>query len=128
MKRISVISFAVLYLLLTAGLTMNVHYCLGEVESISLIPIPDKCCCDTAEIPLNCCGDEQIIFQFSPDDQWFVSHTHDLKPLLVEIIDLPPVQLIQTDHCQQTIQSHSKSPPPDGVPIWLMHSNFTFYG
>ena len=45
MKRLSTISFSIIYLLLTAGFTMNIHYCLGEIESVSIIPIADDCCC-----------------------------------------------------------------------------------
>lgn len=128
MKRFFTISFALMYLLLTAGLTINVHYCLGEIESITPFVQADVCSCGTDEMPMDCCGDEQMIFQFSPDDQLIKSDHSVFKAPLLETIKIATVRFIENEDQQKIIFKFCKSPPPDNIPIWLKNSNFTFYG
>jgi len=128
MKRFLVISFAIFYLLLTAGFTVNIHYCLGEIESITPFVQVDNCCCGTAEMPMDCCGDEQMIFQFSPDDQLIKSEQSIFKTPLFEIIEIASVRSVENEDHQKLIYKICKPPPPDNIPIWLKYSNFTFYG
>ena len=128
MKRFLIILFASFYLLLTAGFTINIHYCLGEVESITPFIQADVCCCGTDEMPMDCCGDKQMVFQFSPDDQLIKSEHSVFKAPLLETIEIASVRSLENEGHQKVIYKFYKSPPPEKVPIWLKYSNFTFYG
>jgi hypothetical protein len=79
-------------------------------------------------MPVDCCGDEQLIFQFSPDDQLIKSGLSFLKVPVFESIEIASVRFINNEDHQKVILKICKSPPPDNVPIWLKNSNFTFYG
>jgi hypothetical protein len=128
MKRFLSISLAMMYLLLTAGFTINIHYCLGEIQSVTPFVKADSCCCGTDEMPVDCCGDEQMIFQFSPDDQLIKSDYSIFKAPLLEPIEIASVRCIENEDHQKVILKFCKSPPPDKIPIWLKNSNFIFYG
>ena len=128
MKRFLTISMAMMYFLLTAGLTINVHYCLGEIESITPFVKAYSCCCGTNEMPMDCCGDEQMIFQFSPDDQLVKSDNSIFKAPLLETIEIASLRFIENEDHQKVIIKSCKSPPPDRIPIWLKNSSFIFYG
>jgi hypothetical protein len=128
MKRSIAISFSLVYLLLTAGFTMNIHYCLGKIESVSIIPVADNCCCDDTGMDMGCCGNETMIFQFSPEDQLVQSDNSVFKAPLLEIIEIASIRSIDhEDHAKVTLKI-CNSPPPEDIPIWLKNSNFTFYG
>jgi len=128
MKRFLAITFAMLYLLLTAGFTVNIHYCLGEIESVTPFIANENCCCESTEMPMGCCGDEQITFQFSPDEQLIKSDQSIFKVPLLEVIEIASVRSIENEVIQKEINKFCKSPPPKDIPIWLKHSNLTFYG
>jgi len=128
MKRISAISFSVVYLLLTAGLTMNIHYCLGEIESVSIIPVADNCCCGENGVDMGCCGNETMIFQFSPADQLVQSDNPVFKAPLLEIIEIASIRSIDHEDHEKVTLKICNSPPAKEIPIWLKNSNFTFYG
>jgi len=128
MKRISVILFSAVYLLLTAGFTMNIHYCLGEIESISIIPIADDCCCGDTSMDMGCCGNETMILQFSPDDQLIQSDNTVFKAPLFEIIEIATIRSIDHEDHEKVALKNCNSPPAENIPIWLKNSNFTFYG
>jgi len=60
-RKIINILFAALYLFLTTGFTITLHYCGGEVISISVDSIPsqvDKCDMDGNVCSHACCSDE----------------------------------------------------------------------
>jgi len=128
MKRISAILFSSMYLLLTAGFTMNIHYCLGKIESVSIIPIADNCCCGNTGMDMGCCGNEQMIFQFIPDDQMVQSENTVFKAPLLEIIEIASLRSIDHEDHERVALKICNSPPPEKIPIWLKYSNFTFYG
>ena len=129
MKRISAISFSVLYLLLTAGFTMNIHYCLGEIESISIIPVANNCCCGDTSMDMGCCGNETMIFQFSPDDQLVQQSENTVfKAPLLEIIEIASIRSMDHEDHERVTLKICNSPPPKEIPIWLKNLNFTFYG
>jgi hypothetical protein len=60
-RKIINILFAALYLFLTTGFTITLHYCGGEVTSISIDSLPsqgDKCDMDGYVCSQTCCSDE----------------------------------------------------------------------
>lgn len=128
MKRISAIVFTFLYLLLTSGFAINVHYCLGEVDSVSLIPLSKECCCGETGMDMGCCGDEQIVFQHSPQDQLVTSENTVIKAPFSGILETASIQLPEFKNNENTVLSVCNSSPYQETPLWLKYSNFTFYG
>lgn len=60
MKRIFNISFALVYLFLTSGFTITIHYCGGMVSDVSIVRTSgdqDPCGCDNT-CGDSCCNDE----------------------------------------------------------------------
>ena len=69
MKRIVAIIFALLYIGSVSGWALNLHYCGGELNCVSLWVEDDCCACPDEEEP-GCCNDEGIYIKASDD-----SHT-----------------------------------------------------
>jgi hypothetical protein len=69
-KHISVF-LAVLLLVSNVGLAFNVHYCGGEIASVSLnsnLSTEKGCCPKTAAKKDSCCKDKKIVVQKKSDD------------------------------------------------------------
>lgn len=74
MKRLCSILFALLYLSSVSGWALNLHYCGGELNCISLLVKDDCCACPDEEEP-GCCSDEGVYIKASDD-----SHTAGNAP------------------------------------------------
>ena len=75
-KKLLHILFAVVYLFLTAGLTITAHYCGGEIDSVSLLRTlgdKDTCGCEDTSCCDPCCEDEVQTVKIT--DQ----HTYEAK-------------------------------------------------
>ena len=52
----------------TFGINVNVHYCGGEISSISFgTSDADKCACGIKKMKKNCCEDKNFSFQVNDD-------------------------------------------------------------
>lgn len=83
MKRFFAILFAVLYITLTSGFAVNVHYCMGKLASVELQEAPADHCgkCGKPAKGMDCCKDE---FKFCK-----VTETHQAAKALQQ--DFSPV-------------------------------------
>ena len=72
MKRYLTILFSFLYLFLAMGISVNLHYCHGEVDSVSFFSQEGSCCCHKAGKPSHCCFDENYKYELN-SEQFFSS-------------------------------------------------------
>lgn len=127
MKRAVTVLFSLVYLFLVTGITINVHYCMGEVKSVTLYSEGQLCCCETDSMPLGCCSDETLVVQFSPDDQLAESGIVVAKHAarVEEEISTP---IRDHRHSQRSDAMRGAVAIAPGPPIWLKHCNLTYYG
>ena len=94
MKR-NIIFILSLYLFSISGLAAQIHYCGGELETISFgFQESTKCCCDGVSKCNNCCKNEE--FKPSVSNHFSVKH-QTIKPLnLTAIQVVHPELLIKT--------------------------------
>jgi hypothetical protein len=131
MKRGAVILFALFYLLVTTGLTLDVHYCGGKMVDVEVLGAPDHCCSKVKkschkEEKNKCCKDETVVVQL---DQWQIISTLaslDFIPVLVANVakdlqsrDIP----VASQH-----QIFNDLPPPKAGPLWLLYHSLVYYG
>jgi hypothetical protein len=82
-KQISLF-LAVLLLVSNVGLAFNMHYCGGELASVSLnSPLPslksEKGCCEkVASEKDSCCKDKKVVFQKKTDNGVFKSFSFQM--------------------------------------------------
>jgi hypothetical protein len=67
LKKCTVLFLAFLLLVSNAGFAFDVHYCGGEIASVSLnttaSATPQKKCCETKEEKSSCCKDKVVHFE-----------------------------------------------------------------
>ncbi len=74
MKKILVAILAVIYLGVSSGVAMNIHYCMGKISSVDLMTLNDKCGkCGMKKGANSCCKDEFKFFKLK-DSHKFISN------------------------------------------------------
>lgn len=69
MKRVSTIFLLALYLVVTSGIVLNIHYCMGEVSNIA-IATDSKTSCSTCGMDNDgCCHDDVKLVKLSDSHQ-----------------------------------------------------------
>lgn len=136
MKRFLIISFTAVYAILSMGFSLRVHNCLGAQDSSCCMSTccgdegqeEDPGCAFPADAEIPCCDDEVFIVQFQ-------SEPYLTSQVLQEVQDdaLIVTQRLHNQHggeserCTDFLSAVgfiSDSSPP----LWLLYSNFTFYG
>ncbi len=70
LRKIFIVSLSVLYLAVTAGLVVNMHYCMGDLSSVTFshdADHTDGACskCGMNKTENHCCSDEVTTFKLS---------------------------------------------------------------
>lgn len=138
MKKLIVIPVMFLYMLAATGIMIHAHYCGQELESWQMyVNNEDGCkddvCTDVAEEEEGCCKDEVVVTKIS-NDQDVVSF-FKLKLASAEWIlpgAIQPFYSAQsvTYELPAIITGHPNAPPGlwQQIPLFKLHSRFTYYG
>jgi len=112
----------------TIGISVNVHYCNGEVKFVDIIADFGNCCCGDEEDSDNCCDDETFFYQLN--DEQNVRQN-------IRILSVQPVSCIAETYCVLEYSNWANEeinyeqldlPPPDKRSIWLLNCSLTYYG
>ena len=128
MKKFTSILISVLYLFITTGFTLNMHYCSGELESISIFSRQNNCCCGGGEMENNCCNNKQFFLQFDADQKVIAPNVLSFEQY--KFIKIEKHVLFDYEASEVELQNmfHSNLPPPPKQAIWKTNCTFLFYG
>lgn len=124
MRKITYSFFAGLYLLLTMGVQINAHYCLGKLRSVSFNLSSNSCPCGEG-IEMPCCEDKSVFLQ--------LQETHD-NPSILFFSIVPSVSPTyqnvspQSPVPEKTIKSYLANAPPSKAPAYIAFQRLTYYG
>ncbi|MGZ3864483.1 MAG: HYC_CC_PP family protein [Bacteroidia bacterium] len=62
MKKLFFIFFSFLYLVSSAGVSFNVHYCGGKIKSISFFTSEEDGCCGRKMKSKKCCKEKTVVY------------------------------------------------------------------
>lgn len=111
MKKAFAIFFAVLYFYSASGICINLHYCGGKVESISLFQTDEDDCCGEEE-KMNCCK-ERTAFVKIEDSQVNASSLQVPASKCIASDILIAANFTQVLSAIQTTNFVYKDAPPD---------------
>ncbi len=128
MKKAVATLFSVLYLLVTAGLAVHVHYCSGEIASVQLFSETNSCCDDEEDCSTNCCHYSSLVFQLE-EQQSLMSHfrlniEQPAAKLAASASFHTPDLPLQEDESVVDYELH----PTPNEPVWLLHCSLVYYG
>ncbi|MFN3917617.1 MAG: HYC_CC_PP family protein [Flavobacteriales bacterium] len=131
-SRLLIISVLPLYILLSTGLSLRIHYCHGELKSISLSGSQNCCSKDACDMGggKKCAGclDEELIIEPIHFEQ-INTFTNDYKIVLPQyVINSYLVSFDSVISTQSISLVVFSRPPPLNEKIYLAHHQLTYYG
>ena len=129
MQKINpVLSFllASLYMALTVGVGLKVHYCHGDISSIALSASALDCECGDESAEMSCCSTQQTLLQL--DQECLVKEESELISFK-EFTSADLSTFINLDYCSESLHQWSQEAPIVSYrPVYLLNSSFLFYG
>ncbi|HRO43749.1 MAG TPA: hypothetical protein PL009_13005 [Flavipsychrobacter sp.] len=126
----------ILYLLAVSGVMINLHYCGTTLENWSVYAESNGCedgdCGDEKQVPDECCENKIITSKISHDQHLAaflkITVAQFEYALLPQNFSFSITELKPSD--PQSI-SHQPNAPPglwENIPLYKLHSRFTYYG
>ena len=129
LKKCTGLFLAFLLLVSNIGFAFDVHYCGGEIASVSLKttaePVVEKKCCGSKEKKNSCCKDKVVHFEKKSDDATikffffqfaFPAVTQDYKPLV--FLELPSFKK------KEVLSYYADANAP---PLFKLYHQYIFY-
>ncbi|MFD0964315.1 HYC_CC_PP family protein [Pseudofulvibacter geojedonensis] len=133
-KKQIAIFLSILYLSISGGFAVNLHYCGGELESVSTLltdivceeeAVEDKCCSEEKDIPNDCCDDEQIDFN-EVDDDTTLNTSVEFFVVNAILPNFETHQFYESEQLKKTALPYytfqSNAPP-----LYKLHCSLVFY-
>ena len=125
MKKLLIAILAIIYLGVSSGIAMNIHYCMGKLFSVELMHSNDKCHkCGMKYGKNSCCNDKFKIVKLTDSHKIISNDINIFTP--VAILDNSK-SIFDTDfhNTQITTLFNNHSPPiSQGISLCILHSLF----
>ena len=125
MKKLSIAILAIIYLGVSSGIAMNIHYCMGKLSSVELMHSNDKCGkCGMKYGKNSCCNDQFKIVKLTDSHKIISNEINIFTP--VAILDNSK-NIFDTDfHNAPIITLFNNHSPPisQGISLCILNSVF----
>ncbi len=130
MKKFLLSIFALFYLTISSGFTVQINYCMDKLSGWELNLINDKqpsCerCAMDMNADNNCCKDEQKVVKFESDQKAQQQQNFVFHPVSI-VQNLPQTNFASLNFISSvTIPENLQQKPPElSLPLFVRHQNF----
>jgi hypothetical protein len=110
MKKVTVAILAIIYLTVSSGVAMTIHYCMGKVASVDLMHPADKCGKCGMKTTGGCCKDEFKIVKLNDSHKLISNDINIYSP--VAVIDNSKSIFDINDFSSRSRSDHKNHSPP----------------
>lgn len=145
MKKFLAIPLLVLYLVAVSGMMVQLHFCGSKLSSWNLNEPKASCCCgdepeqnrDNGKDKLavkadDCCSNKIITLKITQDQNKGNNILAQMAALQVALVLPTPVSYnLAVPLFSVTEEAYQANAPPglwQGIPLYKLHSRFTYYG
>lgn len=134
MKRISLIIITLIYVVMSSGITLTYHYCMGRLADVKVMALADRCMScqkksyasyggDKQTSP--CCSDKSQLIKIK-SDQNIDTHVVDLSPLSIELLPiiLNEFRFLQVESALTHVEALDDPPNCIHTPLFIHHCIF----
>lgn len=127
MKKLAAILLILCYLVPAIGTTLVMHYCGGELDSVSILSTDEnRCSCGSESMKKDCCKDELVVLKIKDTEQSIKSST--TQPRFIVKEPAATELLLQSVYFNPVSLSFSQSylyPPGAAThPVYLVNKVF----
>lgn len=144
MKKFIAIPLLILYLVAVSGMMVQIHFCGTKMSSWKVNDQKVSCCCepvtkkgnaDVLSIKVkadDCCKDKTITFKIAQDQNRTAGIQMQLQSLqLAAMVPLFQFHKVIDVPARSETQVYQANAPPgrwQNIPLYKLHSRFTYYG
>jgi len=133
MKKYFVIPLLIIYLISISGLTIHAHYCGSHLMSWSIGAKGEGCgVCEKSSKCKKCCKDKDISYKVSNEQNTIAALKIKKVISHFPIADqLPVFDYSSTQYRSYYFHSYAPNASPGQwqfIPLYKLHSSFTYYG
>ena len=125
MKKLSIAILAIIYLGVSSGIAMNIHYCMGKFSSVDMMHSNDKCSkCGMKNSKNSCCNEKFKIVKLTDSHKIISNEINIFSP--VTILDNSQ-SIFHTNIFSSNVTSdfNNHSPPKSrGISLNILYSIF----
>ena len=119
MQKFLVIFFSMLYLTVTSGITVNLHYCGGKLKTVSFFSNNEKGCCGTKKKSKGCCKDKTKLIKVEENRK--VTEASNPTVHLVALLSSQLLFNLSNDNSVDIISKYYSPPVLYDNPLYLKH-------
>ncbi len=128
MKKLVFTLVALVYFFAVTGWQINIHYCMGRVDSVSLVT-SHKDSCDTCGMTKTesegCCHDENQFVRLAQDQKLPVSLHYQLVPPVAELAVIIPPTIVSPILARNSSTTWvGMDPPVAKTPVFILNRVF----
>ncbi|OXA79883.1 hypothetical protein SAMN05444397_106103 [Flavobacterium aquidurense] len=128
-KKCAVLFLAFLLLVSNIGFAFDVHYCGGEIASVSLntsvAATPEKSCCGSTEKKSSCCKDKVVHIEKKSDDATFKIFFFQIAfPAVIQ--EYKPIAFLSVPNFKSN-QITSYYSDANAPPLFKLYNQYIFY-
>lgn len=140
MKKLIAIPLLILYLVAVSGTMVQLHFCGNELSSWKVNEQKASCCCGDDAAPVNgkaslsednCCSDKVITLKIAQDQnaaQGILLQFATLQSATVPGYTIALPVEIPVAHGQPAYRANAPPGLWQDIPLYKLHSRFTYYG
>lgn len=140
MKRFLAIPLMFIYMLAMSGVMISTHYCGSKLVSWNMYLKAALCggcdndgCNNEAKKPMKCCKDKVVVAKVQQEQNNASAYKLKLQiPLFnVAVLPLYGERSLALPALSLTATQHQANAPPgtwQNIPLYKLHSRFTYYG
>lgn len=115
-----------IYLLGSFGVVINMHFCFGELKSVSIYEWGSENCCEALVEKAPCCDNQQIHFSVEGDQQ--IGPNLTLRAPQMEIVGIDYVEAAIFMQPTALRHPHAQAPPATSSKPWIIYQRLIWYG
>jgi len=124
MKKFLIAILAIIYMGVSSGFAMTIHYCMGKISSVELLTHTDKCGKCGMKTGSGCCKDDFKIFKINDAHKIISNDINIFSPVAI-IDNLKSILDSDLHHTQITSNYNNNSPPvSQGISLCILNSVF----
>lgn len=122
MKRFLIYILTVLYIAISSGFAINLHYCKGKLADWHIGDTKEMCTsCGTKKMTSKCCSNETYLIKLDVDQSMADTPTSNIVPMVVNLLPVMYEQFILLGEESHISYNFNKNFNIKDVPIFIYH-------
>lgn len=126
MKKFVLLIVTLLYAVVSSGITLNYHYCMGQLADVEMSDVTACASCGQKKQTSPCCSDTTQFIKLSVDQNVSQTSASVLSPAVIDLLPALSAEFNFQETAEATSVFVGYSDPPEcsDEPLFIHHCTF----